>query len=68
MTEAAIFLVTTGRLAGEYVAACAQSKCRYWGKLSSSDSGYAFSNYSDPIFSIFRASVSLYGSSDPCLY
>ncbi|KAF8166192.1 hypothetical protein BJ912DRAFT_934680 [Pholiota molesta] len=30
VTEAAIFLITTGRLAGEYAAACAQSKCKFW--------------------------------------
>lgn len=29
-TEAVVFLVTTGRLAGEYVAACATGKCKYW--------------------------------------
>lgn len=32
-TEASIFLVTTGRLAGEYVASCPTGKCKYWGKL-----------------------------------
>ncbi|KAF8166527.1 hypothetical protein BJ912DRAFT_934495 [Pholiota molesta] len=30
VTEAAIFLITTGRLAGEYAAACSQRRCKYW--------------------------------------
>jgi hypothetical protein len=33
-TEASIFVPAEGKFAGEYVAACAQGDCRYWGKLS----------------------------------
>jgi hypothetical protein len=31
--EAAIFVVTSGRVSGEYVAGCAQGNCGYFGKL-----------------------------------
>lgn len=52
VTEAAIFLVTTGRLAGEYAAACAQSECKYWGALSIYPTATLFLIQFDVTFSI----------------
>jgi hypothetical protein len=31
VTESVVFMVTSGNLAGEYVAACARGVCKYWG-------------------------------------
>jgi len=33
ITESIIFMVATGQFAGQWVAACAGRKCKYWGKF-----------------------------------